>query len=68
MFFKGACLRYDAVDEILIARPFDDDKKCWNAADWTMVISSFFLFVPLLTFLDLVRKKDNSITLNYFQH
>ena len=41
--FKGACLRYDPTDEILIATPFG--VGCWNAADWMVAIfPMIFLF------------------------
>lgn len=36
--FKGACVRYDAVDEILIATPFKGGPNCWN--DFIAVWSS----------------------------
>ena len=33
ILFKGGCLRYDAVDKILIATPFKEYTTCWNWGD-----------------------------------
>ena len=50
-FFKGACVRYDAVDEILIAVPFENALKCWNGADWTVIIASFSMWPAYPVFI-----------------
>ena len=50
--FKGACLRYDALEEILIATPFKGGADCWNAADWLVIISPICLLaIPILDFI-----------------
>ena len=54
-FFKGACVRYDALDEILIAVPFENASKCWNGADWTVIIASFCLWFAFFY----LTSKDN---------
>ena len=37
VLFKGGCLRYDAVDKILIATPFSNT-VCWNWGDWVVIV------------------------------
>ena len=49
--FKGACLRYDAVDEILIATPFKGGSNCWNGADWIVILSPFGLLATFILFV-----------------
>ena len=51
--FKGACLRYDAVENILIGTPFAGGMDCWNAADWIVIISPVFIFVGIVLFVGL---------------
>ena len=42
--FKGACLRYDPVEQILIATPFAGGINCWNIADWLVILLPIFIF------------------------
>ena len=42
--FKGACLRYDPVEQILIATPFTGGINCWNIADWLVILLPIFIF------------------------
>ena len=47
--FKGNCLKYDALEKILIATPFKGGADCWNAADWLVIISPICLLaIPIL--------------------
>ena len=48
IILKGACVRYDAVDEILIATPFKGGPNCWNGADWMVILSPFGLLVAVI--------------------
>lgn len=43
--FKGGCLRYDAIEEILIAKPFTGGVNCWNTADWIVLLLPIYIFV-----------------------
>ena len=45
MYIKGACLRYDAKREILIAKPFAGGVNCWNSADWIVLLLPIYIFV-----------------------
>ena len=47
--FKGACLRYDAIEERLIATPFAGGINCWNGGDWIVLLSPGFIFAGMLT-------------------
>ena len=59
ILFKGACLRYDAVDEILVASPFEGGPNCWNSADWLVILSPFCIFaIAILYFIWLPRHID----------
>ena len=42
---KGACLRYDAVKEILIAKPFTGGVNCWNSFDWIIILLPIYIFI-----------------------
>ena len=46
---QGACLQYDAVDEILIATPIDGGPNCWNVADWIVIVSPCCFIVMVLS-------------------
>ena len=48
MSFKGACLRYDAIEERLIATPFAGGMNCWNGGDWIVLLSPGFIFAGIL--------------------
>ena len=48
ILFKGGCLRYDAVDKILIATPFKGGTTCWNWADWLVILSPFGLLATII--------------------
>ena len=49
--FKGACVRYDAVEEILIATPINGGPNCWNGADWIVILSPFGLLATFILFV-----------------
>ena len=53
-YFQGACLRYDAEKAILIATPFEGGPKCWNAADWLVILSPFCLIATAISIIILV--------------
>ena len=55
IFFKGAFVRYDAVDEILIATPFKGGPNCWNGADWMVILSPFGLLATFIVFVNLYK-------------
>merc|ERR1712131_501308 len=46
---KGGCLRYDAIEERLIATPFAGGMNCWNGGDWIVLLSPGFIFAGILT-------------------
>ena len=48
---KGSCLRYDVVDEVLIATPFEGSPNCWNAADWIVILSPCCFWVITMLIL-----------------
>ena len=45
---KGACLRYDAVEEILIATPFKGGPNCWTSSDWLVILSPLCLLALVI--------------------
>ena len=49
--FEGACVKYDAVEEILIATPFKGGSNCWNGADWIVILSPFGLLATFYFFV-----------------
>ena len=46
--FKGACLRYDAIEERLIATPFAGGISCLNGGDWIVLMSPSIIFAGIL--------------------
>ena len=57
--FKGACLRYDAEDQILIATPFKGGIDCWNGGDWLVILAPVCLFVLAILFFFIQRQVKN---------
>ena len=71
IIFKGACVRYDAVEEILIATPFKGGPNCWNEADWIVMLSPLgmcaisIIYTILILFVILVILVMIKECLNY---
>ena len=45
--FQGPCLRYDPVNQILVATPFKGGVDCWNSGDWLVILCPIGLLVSL---------------------
>ena len=50
--FQGPCLRYDPVNQILVATPFKGGVDCWNSGDWLVILCPIGIFVS--SFLALI--------------
>ena len=53
---KGGCLRYDAIEERLIATPFAGGMNCWNGGDWIILLSPYVIFAGFLAIVVMICK------------